>query len=196
LSSDANSSSNSPPPEKPHTRQATKTAAEHRSYRRSSVWVNILLEKLSWSSSPPVIHIVNNDRTAPVNVHLAPLTGPSSVPLSFSHHRLCNMEPTVTFVSPCALALQCSFSVFLDGSALPIRTEVTPIKCHSSPMQSSGWVYSALLIPGFWKSLCEDVCMSSPNNGIHTAILTFWFQLRLDTLSYKTCSLPAHLPLF
>ncbi|THV07230.1 hypothetical protein K435DRAFT_742211 [Dendrothele bispora CBS 962.96] len=157
MSSDANSSSNSPPPEKPQTRQATRSAAEQRSFRRSNVWVNILLEKLAWSSHTPVVHIVNNDRMAPVNIHLAPLSGTSSSSLSYStSHRLSNMEPTITFVSPCALALQCSFSVFLDGSGLPIHTEVASLKCHSSPMQSSGWMYSATLVPGLWKSLCEE----------------------------------------
>ncbi|KAF5340922.1 hypothetical protein D9758_012183 [Tetrapyrgos nigripes] len=158
MSSDANSSSNSPPPDKAQARQATKALAEQRSsYRRSNVWVNIVLEKLVWPSHSPVVHIVNNDKLAPLTIHLAPLSGTNSASsLGFNSHRLSNMDPNISFVSPCALALQCSFSVFSDGTGLPIHTEVSTLKCHSSPMQSSGWMYSATLVPGLWKSLCMN----------------------------------------
>ncbi|KAK7032271.1 hypothetical protein VNI00_013230 [Paramarasmius palmivorus] len=156
LSSDGNSSSATPPPTDAY---GSPTSERSSSGRRNNIWVNIVLEQPSWPSPAPVVHIINNNKLMPLVVHLAPLSSTSHVSLNYdssSSHRLAFMEPTINFASPCALALHCSYYVFLDGAGLPIHTEVAPLKCQSSPMQSSGWMYSASLVPGLWNNLCES----------------------------------------
>ncbi|ESK93964.1 hypothetical protein Moror_12921 [Moniliophthora roreri MCA 2997] len=155
VSSDGNSSSTPPPADAYYSSGNERSTGS----RRNGIWVNIVLEQPSWPSPPPVVHIINNNKLMPLVVHLAPLSSSSHVSLNYdssSSHRLAFMEPTINFASPCALALHCSYYVFLDGAGLPIHTEVAPLKCQSSPMQSSGWMYSASLVPGLWSSLCES----------------------------------------
>ncbi|KAK1222869.1 hypothetical protein PQX77_014291 [Marasmius sp. AFHP31] len=148
VSSDGNTSSSPTPP----PTDFSIRGGERKTHKRHNIWVNIVLEQLGWQSPPPVVHIVNNNKLMPLVIHLAPLTSSN---LSYDSARcLASMDPTVTFASPFPLAPQCSYSVFQDGSGLPMFTEEAALKCQSNPMQSAGWMYSASLIPGLWKTLC------------------------------------------
>ncbi|KAL0579308.1 hypothetical protein V5O48_002706 [Marasmius crinis-equi] len=147
MSSDGNSSSATPPPADVYC-----LGGERKASKRHNIYVNIVLEQLAWQSPPPVVHIVNNNKLMPLVVHLSPL---STSGLTYdSSHCLASMDPTITFASPFALAPQCSYSVYQDGAGLPMFTEDASLKCQSNPMQSSGWMYSASLVPGLWKTLC------------------------------------------
>ena len=66
------------------------------------------------------------------------------------------LSGTVKFSSPCALALQSTFLVYLDDSQTPLHSEIAPLKCLSSAMKQSGWLYSSEIAPDFWDSLCSS----------------------------------------
>ncbi|KAG7089375.1 hypothetical protein E1B28_011065 [Marasmius oreades] len=149
VSSDGHSSSTSPPPA-----ELQCTGEVQKCQKRHNIWVNIVLEQLAWPSPPPVVHIVNNNKLMPLVVHLSPLAA-SSLSYESTTHCLASMEPTITFASPFALAQQCSYSVFQDDTKL-LYTEVAALKCLSDPMQSSGWMYRASLVPEMWKTLCDS----------------------------------------
>ncbi|KAJ4477378.1 hypothetical protein J3R30DRAFT_210634 [Lentinula aciculospora] len=127
---------------------------------RMTIWVHlqVVLERLPWSSLPPIINLVNDGKVTPQVIHLAPK---SSMNFSFSHYALMdmgllsNLESLITFASPHMLERQCSFSVFVDGSGLPIHSEFANLTEHSHT-QSSGMMYSGRLVPRFWQSLCES----------------------------------------
>lgn len=123
-----------------------------------TVWVNIVLERLSWSSLPPVINIVNNEKVMPLVIHLAPTSGinpPLSCFDSMNTGLLSNLEPTVTFASPYSLERRCSFSVFADNTGLPIHTE-SAVLTEYPRTRSSGSLYGVSLVPSLWQSLCES----------------------------------------
>ncbi|KAH7868416.1 uncharacterized protein C8R40DRAFT_1074885 [Lentinula edodes] len=116
-----------------------------------TVWVSVVLERLSWSSPSPIIDLVNNEKVIPQVIHLTPkisMNASSSSYGSMGMGLLSHLEPLVTLASPYKLERQCSFSLFLDGSGLPMHKH--------SHTQSSGIMYSGRLIPGFWRSLCES----------------------------------------
>ncbi|KAF9267969.1 hypothetical protein L218DRAFT_1074027 [Marasmius fiardii PR-910] len=153
LSSDGHSSSATPPPADFYC-----VVGNQKVQRRHDIWVNIILEQLSWPSPPPVVHIVNNNKLMPLVIHLSPLAA-SPLPYESGTHCLASMQPTITFSSPFALAPQCSYSIFDERAGLPFHREIASLKCQSDPMQSSGWMYRASLVPEMWKTLCRS---SSP----------------------------------
>lgn len=131
------------------------------------VYIDIILEQLSWSVPRPVIHLIDNERDSPLRVHLSPLSHDSQVDcgdgdLTPTHTTrslptlMHGLDPAATFVSPCALALQTTYSVYIDDHGDPLHTEVVPLTCQSSPMQSAGWLYSATIVPGFWRKLTDS----------------------------------------
>ncbi|KAJ3796040.1 TEA/ATTS domain family-domain-containing protein [Lentinula aff. detonsa] len=147
------SPSASPSPEKILTQS-------HNIYRSPmTIWVHLVLERSSWSSAPPVISLVNNEKAMTQVIHLAPKSSLNF--FSSSRHGfvdtglLSHLESMVTFASPYVLEPQCSFSVFMDSPGLPIHSESAYLTAHSHT-QSSGMMYSGRLVPGFWQSLCES----------------------------------------
>ncbi|KAJ3809450.1 hypothetical protein F5876DRAFT_18971, partial [Lentinula aff. lateritia] len=123
-----------------------------------TIWVSVVLERLSWSSSSPIIDLVNNEKVIPQVIHLTPKTSMNASSSSYGSMDmglLSHLEPLVTLASPYKLERQCSFSLFLDGSGLPMHSESAYMTEHSHT-QSSGIMYSGRLIPGFWRSLCES----------------------------------------
>ncbi|KAJ4494707.1 hypothetical protein C8J55DRAFT_103154 [Lentinula edodes] len=146
------SPSASPPPE--------NNLIQNQSSSRLSktIWVSVVLERLSWSSPSPVINLVNNEKVIPQVIHLTPKTSLNASSSSYSSvdmGLLSHLEPLVTLASPYKLERQCSFSLFLDGSGLPMHSESAYMTEHSHT-QSSDIMYSGRLIPGFWRSLCES----------------------------------------
>ncbi|KAF9069000.1 hypothetical protein BDP27DRAFT_1421426 [Rhodocollybia butyracea] len=118
------------------------------------VWVNIVLEQLSWPSPPPVINIVDTEELMPLSVHLAPNSRMDAISSAYGSV-LSKLEPVVTLASPYTMDLYCSFSVFADGTGLPIHNESSMLTLHSTT-HGSGNIYSASLVPGLWKSLCDS----------------------------------------
>ena len=64
------------------------------------------------------------------------------------------LSRTVKFFSPCTLELQSTFLVYSDNCSTPVHSEIAPLKCLSSPMQQSSWLYSSDIAPDFWDTLC------------------------------------------
>lgn len=118
------------------------------------LWVSIILDRPSWTSSPPVVHVVRNAKPIPHTIHLST----SALSPHDSDQILSSVDPTIKFASSIALDPHCSFSVFIDDDSLSIHTEVAELKCQSSPLNSSGWIYSATLVPGFWDVLRKSAC--------------------------------------
>lgn len=146
--------------------QVPSNSSHRTMYRHTSVLVDLILETSQWFSTLPIVQLANSSGILPIPIHLCPLPIPlhgfgqarsHSIP---SSQLLRDMDPVVSFASPYALSLQCMFSVFLDGTELPVHTEGASLKCHSSPQQSTGWVYTSTLVPGFWKTLCNFSCKS------------------------------------
>ena len=138
---------------------------QHPIYQQIVVWVAILLETLSWPSSIPIIRIEHNTKLSPLYIRLSSLpvasyedipTPPDTIHTVTS--RLSVVDPTVAFAVPYSLDPHSSFSVFLDGAGVPIHTEVVAMQCHPCPIQNSGWLYSAKLVPGFWNTLRDSRC--------------------------------------
>ncbi|EDR01694.1 uncharacterized protein LACBIDRAFT_333124 [Laccaria bicolor S238N-H82] len=112
------------------------------------------------SMSPvPIIHFNLNDIATPLVICLASSAVPAYQGHSVSRNSrgsvLHTSSNTVEFTSPWALILSSVFYVYCDGSELLVHTEDVPLKCLSSPVQSSGWLYSTEITPAFWKTLCE-----------------------------------------
>ncbi|KAJ3714075.1 TEA/ATTS domain family-domain-containing protein [Lentinula raphanica] len=126
-----------------------------------TIWVHLALERSPWSDSsvPPLISLANNEKAMTQVIHL--ISKSSGMNFSSSRHGFVNtgllshLEPMVAFESPYVLETRCSFSVFMDGSGIPIHSEFAYLTKHSHT-QSSGMMYSGRLVPGFWQSLCES----------------------------------------
>ena len=141
------------------SRHASQTPYENSSSRDQPTVVYVEIS-LQLSTSPvPVIHFISNDIANPLVICLAPSAVPAyqghSVARDSRGSVLRTLSNTVEFASPCALTLRSVFDIYRDGSHSPIHTEDVPLKCVSSPVQSSGWLYSTEITPAFWKTLCE-----------------------------------------
>ena len=141
------------------SRQGPQTPYENFSSRDHPTVVYVEIS-IQLSTSPiPVIHFILNDITNPLIICLTPSAVPAYQGHSVSRNSrgsvMGTLSNTVEFASPCALTLRSVFDVYRDGSHSPIHTEDVPLKCVSSPVQSSGWLYSTEIIPAFWKTLCE-----------------------------------------
>ncbi|KAJ7592967.1 hypothetical protein C8J56DRAFT_1161962 [Mycena floridula] len=111
------------------------------------VWVRVNIETAGWPRPAPVIPLFNNEAQTPLTVSLSPL------PInSVSGAGLGSLDSEVSFASSSPLMLQSSCAVFQDG--VPICRERVPLTPLST--QESGWTYVTKLVPGFWKTLCDD----------------------------------------
>lgn len=141
------------------SRHASQTPYENSSSRDHPTVVYVEISVQPSMSPVPTIHFISNDIANPLVVCLAPSAVPAYQGHSVSRNSrgsvLRTLLNTVEFASPCALTLRSVFDVYRDGSHSPIHTEDVPLKCVSSPVQSSGWLYSAEITPAFWKTLCE-----------------------------------------
>ncbi|KAF5391586.1 hypothetical protein D9757_002527 [Collybiopsis confluens] len=143
--------------ESPSTSPVPEHHISHNISAPRTIWVNLVLEQ-SWSSPPPVINLVNNQKIMTLVIHLAPNPSarhPSSGYGSLDTNSLSGLESSITIASPFILESYSSFTVFLEGVEHPMHRESAPLIIHSS-MQNSGSVYSTSLVPGFWQSICDS----------------------------------------
>ena len=137
----------------------SQTPYENSSSRDQPTVVHIKISIQPSTSPVPIIHSISNDIANPLIIYLSPLAVPAYQGHSFSRNSrgsvLRTLSNTVEFASSYALTLRSVFDVYRDGSHSPIHTEDVPLKCLSSPVQSSGWLYSTEITPAFWKTLCE-----------------------------------------
>ena len=89
-------------------------------------------------------------------IKLSPRPYVNPIIIASARSKLSYLSGTVDFPSPCALALQSTFLVYLDDSNTPLHSEIAPLKCLSSPMKQSGWLYSSEIAPDFWDTLCSS----------------------------------------
>jgi hypothetical protein len=106
----------------------------------------------------PAIYFIEN---SPMNPHIIKLSprphvNPKLEIRASASSNLSYLSGTVEFPSACALALQSTFLVYLDDSDTPLHSEIAPLKCLSSPMNHSGWLYSSEIAPDFWDTLCSS----------------------------------------
>ncbi|KAF8150069.1 hypothetical protein B0H34DRAFT_678986 [Crassisporium funariophilum] len=122
------------------------------------VYVMICLQEDLWPAPTPSVHFVNNDTLTPQRIQLAPSPcaprGRGSGSCTSSVLR--SLSGSVEFPSPCALVLQSSFNIYMNGSNSPVHSEIVPLRCISSPMQRSGWLYTSEFAPNFWETLCSS----------------------------------------
>ncbi|KAI0319285.1 hypothetical protein OF83DRAFT_1170358 [Amylostereum chailletii] len=68
------------------------------------------------------------------------------------------VDPTVTFTSAANVRAHSVCAVYFNGNC--VHREITPLSCsaasHFEGAGMSGYVYRAVLIPGFWTKLCES----------------------------------------
>lgn len=98
-----------------------------------TVYVQITLGFNTLPKLAPVVHLARNSVQNPQSIHLSALSGAS-----------------IVFISPAALSLQSKFTVYKNGSNIPIHTEVVPMTFISSPRQRSGWLFRSQILPAFW----------------------------------------------
>ncbi|KAK0204970.1 hypothetical protein DFS33DRAFT_1273964 [Desarmillaria ectypa] len=120
--------------------------------QRLNIWVDIVLDQ-PYPRQQPLVNFVGNRRDSPLHIRLAPLASASSYHASLP---LSGSDPTINFMSPYPVNQQCTFSAFVDTLSLPIHSEVAPMSCLGSPMDRTGWLYSASLSPKFWKVIFND----------------------------------------
>lgn len=135
-------------------------------HQGTSVLVELILESSRWSSALPAIQLANiaELQASPIPIHLSQL--PTLLRFGQTPSRptpsqlLCAMIPVVLFASPYALCSWYSCSVFSHGTELPVHTERVLLVCIACPPQSTGWIYTSTLAPGFWRALCSASCTS------------------------------------
>ncbi|KDR76000.1 hypothetical protein GALMADRAFT_457965 [Galerina marginata CBS 339.88] len=179
--------------------------------RQTLLHIKIALQNELWPSPTPSIHFVNMDSTTPPqSIQLAPLASPPHGQL-FPGKSSSNILPflcgSVQFPSPFALMPQSTFLVYMNGSNAPVHMELAPLKCISSPIQSTGWLYGSDLVPSFWGKLCssQDVSRytifqtlkpmnsdltSSPNNPTRTISIVYKFSSATHLPSRKASNTP------
>lgn len=129
---------------------------------QSSVYVKISLQTELWPSPTPCIDLASGDSALLQTIQLAPLASPPSQPSGrllqgkSSSALLPFLSGHVQLPSPFPLLPQAKFVVYLTGSSVPIHMEIAPLNCISSPIQSTGWLYSSELVPTFWSKLGSD----------------------------------------
>lgn len=111
----------------------------------------------------PAVPFIKNDPANPHTINLSPCTHVDSKIKASASSSLSYLSGTVKFSSPCSLALQSTFLVYLNDATTnntPLHWEIAPLKCLPSPTKQSGWLYSSEIAPNFWDTLC-----SSPATG-------------------------------
>ncbi|KAG1745271.1 hypothetical protein EDB19DRAFT_1849322 [Suillus lakei] len=129
---------------------------------RTPVYIDILPESSSFSSSP------SSRSRAPFSSPYKSHQGlVASHPSSDAPRRIRDIDSTVTFVSPSTVIGKSSYIVLLDGA--PIHSEDTKLECVGPYFTgSSGDVpllYSTALVPKYWENLCK-----SPDPTVYTII--------------------------
>jgi len=141
------SSSASPsvsPSPSPDLRHSVSMQQEH-------VSVKILLQNELWPAPTPTIQL-STDTNHPQSIQLSPSPQGGTMSQSKSSRNILPyLSGAIELCSSCALLLQSSFVVYFEGSNLPVHSEVASLKCISSPILRSGWLYSFDLVPTFGK---------------------------------------------
>jgi hypothetical protein len=120
------------------------------------IYVQIALQKELRSCPVPAVRFMENDPINPLIIKLSPRPDDDPKIKVLASSNLSYLSGTVEFHSPYALALQSTFLVYLDDPHTPLHSEITPLKCLSSPMKPSGWLYSSEIAPDFWDTLCSS----------------------------------------
>lgn len=122
------------------------------------IYVQISLQKVLKSCPVPAVRFVENDEMNPYIINLSPRSHVDPKIRASAISNLSYLSGTVKFSSPCALALQSTFLVYLDNSQTPLHSEIAPLKCLSSAMKQSGsgCLYSSEIAPDFWDTLCSS----------------------------------------
>lgn len=114
---------------------------------RTPVYIDIWPESTSCSSSS------SRSRVPPSSLSKSPSLN--------TPHRMRDLDPTVTFVSPSVVVGKSSYIVVLDGA--PIHSEDTELECIGPyftssviPSGSGPLLYSTALVPKFWEILCKS----------------------------------------
>lgn len=139
----------SPPPDGRHSVSMNQ---EH-------TYVKILLQDELWPAPTPSIRLINFDTNHSQSIQLSPTCPPSGTVMSQNRsgrNILPYLSGAIELPSSCALLPQSTFIVYVEGSTSPVHSEVASLKCISSPMQRSGWLYSFDLVPAFWENLCTS----------------------------------------
>ena len=133
-------------------RHSVSTNQEH-------TYVKIVLQDELWPAPTPSIRLINTDTNHPQSIQLSPTCPPSGTVISqnrSSRNILPYLSRSIELPSSCALLPQSTFVVYVEGSPSSVHSEVASLKCISSPMQRSGWLYSFELVPTFWERLCAS----------------------------------------
>lgn len=120
------------------------------------IHVQISLQKVLRPCPIPAVRFVENDPANPHIINLSPWSQADPKIRTSACSNLSFLSGTVKFSSPCTLALQSTFLVYLDDSNTPIHSEIAPLKSHSSATKQSGWLYSSEIAPDFWDTLCSS----------------------------------------
>lgn len=128
--------------------------------------IHILLDKHSWRPSViPVISLIESSTSTPYQIRLSSYYGGYIPPgsLASSCYHLAGMSPMVQLNSPFPLLPHSSFLIYLDGCSSPVHMESVALSCDSLPVETTGWIYTMLLAPGFWNTLssCAGDCTTS-----------------------------------
>lgn len=154
--------------------------------RRNMIHVDILLEKGAKPMPIPIIPLSGTSET--VSIHLS---SESDITLKRPAHstgacsRLEGLERTVQFTSSYPLLLQTIFAVFVDGHDAPVHSEISPMRCQSSPIESSRWTYSSPLVPGFWDHMKSHSGFSFPVTTLYDADWKILQDLKKLTIQQK-----------
>ncbi len=119
-------------------------------------WISVSIKTTTQTTIPPTIPFMNNTQLTPLTIHLATLETSER----HSHSVLDGLNSEVLFYFPSLLSSCCLWTVWKQGTPFPVHREIAQLNLYSSPKHSSGWNYSARLVPGFWSTLCNDPCKS------------------------------------
>jgi transcriptional enhancer factor len=120
------------------------------------IYVQICLQKVLRPCPVTAVRFVKNDHLSPHIISLSPRSHVDPKIRASPTSNLSYLSGTVKFSSPCALALQSTFLVYLDDPHTLLHSEIAPLKCLSSAIKQSGWLYSSEIAPGFWDTLCSS----------------------------------------
>jgi len=141
----------------------------------TSIYVQISLQKELRPRPVPTIRFIENDCMNPHIIKLSPRPYVDPKIKVSTGSILTYLSATVEFPSPYALVLQSTFLVYLNDSPTPLHSEIAPLKCLSSPMQPSGWLYSSEIAPDFWDTLCSSSGKLNPSISSYPFLFFFFF---------------------
>ncbi|KAG1823530.1 uncharacterized protein BJ212DRAFT_1574193 [Suillus subaureus] len=140
-------------------RDMSSSKRNHLPDTRTPVYIDILPESSSFSSSSS-----SRSRAPFSSPYLQGVTAHTS---SDTPRPIRDIDSTVTFVSPSAVIGKSSYIVLLDGA--PIHNEDTKLECVGPYFTGSSGdgplLYSTALVPKYWETLCK-----SPDPTVYTII--------------------------